>query len=130
VTCTGKNATSAIGVLVSAFCLSTPACMSRKDTRGPEAIDAAVVDGEDFRSIYAESLKNIEEGEVIFGRIVGLDKDGVLQIEPIREIDSLRTNHQKHKKMEIPVGGDVAVDGIAGDCLEFQTTIIPPATGQ
>jgi len=45
----------------------------------PELMDeAAIVDGEDFRSIYAESLKNIEEGEVIFGRIVGLDKDGVL----------------------------------------------------
>lgn len=53
-TCTGKNATSAIGVLVSAFCLSTPACMSRKDTRGPEAIDAAVVDGEVARWVRAQ----------------------------------------------------------------------------
>jgi small subunit ribosomal protein S1 len=34
--------------------------------------------GEDFRSIYAESLRNIEEGEVVMGRVVGIDKDGVL----------------------------------------------------
>ena len=53
--------------------------IQQESEEDPELMDeAAVVDGEDFRSIYAESLKNIEEGEVIFGRIVGLDKDGVL----------------------------------------------------
>jgi small subunit ribosomal protein S1 len=45
------------------------------ELQDPDAVEEG---GEDFRSIYAESLKNIEEGEVVVGRVVRIDKDGVL----------------------------------------------------
>src|SRR5665213_182309 len=32
---------------------------------------------EDFRSMYLDSLRNVTEGEVVTGRVVSVDKDGV-----------------------------------------------------
>jgi small subunit ribosomal protein S1 len=48
--------------------------------KDPELVDpdAGEETGEDFRTIYSESLKNIEEGEIVIGRVVRVDKDGVL----------------------------------------------------
>jgi small subunit ribosomal protein S1 len=50
--------------------------------KDPELMDldsaVEIEDGEDFKSLYADSLKNVIEGEVVMGRVVSVEKDGVL----------------------------------------------------
>ncbi len=45
----------------------------------PELVSEETIEegGEDFRTIYTETLRNIQEGEVVIGRVVNIEKDGV-----------------------------------------------------
>lgn len=58
-------------------------------------------------------------------RVLSLDEEGMMRIEPAEELDALRSNHRRLEGMRIAPGVDVALQGIGGDCIELQATLQP-----
>ena len=56
-----------------------------------------------------------------------LDADNSLRMAPVRELETLRTDHRSIGATEIPANGEVALDGIGGDSVEIRATIEPGA---
>ncbi|MFA6291603.1 MAG: glycoside hydrolase family 32 protein [Victivallales bacterium] len=58
-------------------------------------------------------------------RVLSMGSDGVMNIEPAEEINTLRKNPQHLKNIDVPADTDVLAEGIKGDCKELQVTIDP-----
>jgi beta-fructofuranosidase len=54
-----------------------------------------------------------------------LSADNALQIEPATEVESLRFGHRSVDLMEVPAGGEVALESIRGKALEIGAVIDP-----
>ncbi len=58
-------------------------------------------------------------------RLLSLDSDGHLQIEPVPELEVLRLDQVRHESIDVPADSEVAVVGVSGDCLELAVEIDP-----
>lgn len=56
-------------------------------------------------------------------RVLSMDEDGRLNIEPAEEIDSLRRNHKKVEDITVAPGADADLGEIRGDRLELRVRI-------
>jgi beta-fructofuranosidase len=76
---------------------------------------------------------NVKEGRPSEGwndvmtlpRHLSLDKDNALRIEPVAELESLRSDPAGVHNVEIPANGEVALDGIGGREVEIDALIEP-----
>jgi len=64
-------------------------------------------------------------GTMTLPRVLSLDDDGVLHIEPVEELKALRTGHKQKKNLAVVGGTELKIDDIKGDCLELDLTINP-----
>lgn len=58
-------------------------------------------------------------------RVLSLDEEGRMRIEPVEETDSLRRDHLRIEAKTVDADAEIELDGIRGDCLELQVTIDP-----
>ena len=58
-------------------------------------------------------------------RVLSLDKDSVLHIDPPEELNALRKNPQSLKDIEVAEGKPAPAKGISGDCKELHVVIDP-----
>ena len=58
-------------------------------------------------------------------RLLSLDSDGHLQIEPVPELEVLRLDQVRHESIDVPADSEVKVEGVGGDCLELAVEIDP-----
>ena len=59
-------------------------------------------------------------GATTVPRILSLDGEGILQIEPAPELSVLRMNERSHQDVLLQPDSDVAVEDVHGDCLELE----------
>ena len=58
-------------------------------------------------------------------RLLSLDSDGHLQIEPAPELEVLRLDQGGHGPVDLAADSEVPVEGVGGDCLELAVEIDP-----
>ena len=58
-------------------------------------------------------------------RILSLREDGSLCIEPVPELEKLRTQHHHKKTIQLDADTEIKIEGVNGDCLEIQIEIDP-----
>jgi sucrose-6-phosphate hydrolase SacC (GH32 family) len=58
-------------------------------------------------------------------RVLSLDEDGNVAIEPVKELETLRRNHRTLEGFTLADGEEVALQSIEGDCLELIVEIEP-----
>lgn len=58
-------------------------------------------------------------------RELSLPSDGVLRIEPLRELATLRTDERRHRELTIAAATPLVLPDIAGDTLELRVTLRP-----
>ena len=63
-------------------------------------------------------------------RVLSMGTDGVMHIEPVEELNTLRTNPQSMKNIDVPVDANVTAEGIHGDSKELHVTIDPQQAAQ
>jgi len=62
-------------------------------------------------------------GVMSLPRVLSLDADGVLQIEPVEELKQLRYNPQTRPGFTVAPNAEVALDDISGDCMELDLSM-------
>ena len=82
-----------------------------------------LLDGKGRRIMWAWVLG--EPSTMTLPRVLSMGNDRVLQIEPAEELNSLRTNAQSLKDIEVKSDAVVPAEGIKGDCKEILVTIDP-----
>jgi len=89
------------------------------DDRGRRIMWAWIFDGPGFktRRNYGWS------GTMSLPRVLSLDAQGSLRMEPPEEIERLRYNEKQRADIEVAPGVDLAVDGIEGSNLELDVTM-------
>ena len=63
-------------------------------------------------------------------RVMSLDKDGVLLIKPVKELETLRRNHRTLSDIKLAADSETTLPGIRGDCLELAVEIEPGSASQ
>lgn len=63
-------------------------------------------------------------------RVLSMGEDGTMRIEPVEELDSLRTNHRRLEPCTVDPGREVDLDAIRGDCMELRVAIDPQRASQ
>ena len=58
-------------------------------------------------------------------RLLSLGEDGNLCIEPVPELEKLRTNHYHQESMVLKADTEISIETVNGDCLELQLEIEP-----
>lgn len=58
-------------------------------------------------------------------RLLSLGEDGNLCIEPVPELEKLRTNYHHQKSIQIEADTEINIEAVSGDCLELQLDITP-----
>ena len=64
-------------------------------------------------------------GTMTLPRVLSLDEEGALRIEPAEELERLRMNHRRFEDLTLAAGSEVAVEGVRGDCLELAAEMWP-----
>ncbi len=64
-------------------------------------------------------------GTMTLPRVLSLNEDGTLRIEPVEELRQLRMHGKKHERIRVVDGSPVTLDDVRGDCLEMDLTIKP-----
>ncbi|UCG59592.1 MAG: GH32 C-terminal domain-containing protein [Phycisphaerales bacterium] len=64
-------------------------------------------------------------GTMTLPRVLSLNGDGTLRIEPIEELKQLRMHGRRLESIRVTDGLDVTVGDVSGDCLELDLTIKP-----
>ena len=87
------------------------------------------------RRIYLDWMREIRgrererasgwSGAMTLPRVLSLDADRQLLIEPVPEIEKLRVREQAHPDRVVEADGDVVLDGIEGSCLEIMLQVDP-----
>jgi beta-fructofuranosidase len=57
--------------------------------------------------------------------LLSLGDEGSLRYLPASELKALRENHRRFSDLTVASGESISLQGVAGDCLEVQTTIAP-----
>ena len=58
-------------------------------------------------------------------RLLSLNEDGSLRIEPVPELQSLRTKHHRQEAIQLKAGTERNIEGVSGACLELKVEIEP-----
>ena len=58
-------------------------------------------------------------------RILSLHEDGNLCIEPVPELEKLRTKHHQQATIQLKTDTEVNIEKVNGDCLELKVEIAP-----
>jgi len=58
-------------------------------------------------------------------RVLSLNEDGTLRIEPAEELKRLRMHARGHERIRVADGSPVTLDDVRGECLELDLTIKP-----
>ena len=64
-------------------------------------------------------------GMMTLPRVLSLDDNGLLRIEPVQELESLRSNHRRLENITVTKGSELVLDRISGDSLELSLTMTP-----
>jgi sucrose-6-phosphate hydrolase SacC (GH32 family) len=64
-------------------------------------------------------------GEMSLPRVLSLDRDGTLRIEPAEELKMLRLNPRRREDVALAADSDIAIEDVRGDCLELSVEIEP-----
>ena len=62
-------------------------------------------------------------GTMSLPRVLSLGEDGVLRMNPPREIERLRYNEKNKADLTVPADGELPVEGVAGNSIELNLTI-------
>ena len=91
------------------------------DDKGRRIFWAWVCSGRERKSLLEAGWS----GVMSLPRILELDSEGVVRIEPAEELKDLRINPVEVNHIDLPDGVDKVVDQVEGDCIELQLTISP-----
>lgn len=58
-------------------------------------------------------------------RLLSLNEDGSLRIEPVPELEKLRTKHYHQETIQLKAEAERNIAGVKGDCLELKVEIDP-----
>lgn len=58
-------------------------------------------------------------GVMSLPRVLGLDDQGRMTIEPVEELERLRINPVEIEQVNVPAGGEVVLSSVLGDCIEL-----------
>lgn len=58
-------------------------------------------------------------------RVLSLDEDGAVRIDPVKELESLRHSHQHFDEMDIEANSEIVLDGISGNAMEIEVELDP-----
>jgi len=64
-------------------------------------------------------------GTMTLPRVLSLDDDGTLLIQPIEELKQLRMHERKHTDITVRSGESIRLEDIAGNTMELELTIEP-----
>jgi len=64
-------------------------------------------------------------GTMTLPRVLSLNEDGTLRIEPAEELKRLRMHARGHERIRVADGSPVTLDDVRGECLELDLTIKP-----
>jgi beta-fructofuranosidase len=69
---------------------------------------------------------NFQQGIQSLPRELSLPQDGVLRIQPLRELEKLRSNRKREKNITVKSESLRLIDGIKGDTMELEVVIAAP----
>jgi len=84
------------------------------DDRGRHIFWAWVIDQRKGKGIVTDEL-----GVMTMPRVLSLDEDGQLLIDPPEEFETLRYNHRRRENLTVGGSQEIVLDGIAGDVMEL-----------
>ncbi len=99
----------------------------------------SLLDGHGRRIMWAWALdRRTEEqtrkagwsGTMTLPRVLSLGDDGGLRIEPVAELEALRSNHRRVESLAVAAGAEVSIDDVRGDCLELDVEIETAGVGE
>lgn len=91
------------------------------DARGRRIMWAWVLDRRPRSMIDAAGWS----GTMTLPRVLSLADDGTLRIEPVEELETLRTNSRRLEPFDVAPGSGEVLKSVAGDCLELEFEIDP-----
>ena len=91
------------------------------DDKGRRIFWAWVLD----RREREKALASGWSGVMTLPRVLSLDQDGSLRIEPAEELEVLRQHHQQQENIDLEGDAEVVVDEVRGDRLELAVDIEP-----
>ena len=95
------------------------------DNKGRRIMWAAL---NDSRTHWGQAETQLMEhawaGTMTLPRVLSLDKNGVLNMEPVEELHSLRAKHIQKKNLTV-ADSELKIDDIQGNVLELDITISP-----
>ena len=98
---------------------------SMVDNKGRRIMWAALADS---RTPWGEAETQLTEhawaGTLTLPRVLSLDKNGVLNMEPAEELKALRAEHVQKKNLSVK-NSELRIDDIKGNDLELDITISP-----
>jgi sucrose-6-phosphate hydrolase SacC (GH32 family) len=71
-----------------------------------------------------------ETGVMTLPRILSLDENGAMKIEPPGELDVLRGRHRRRDNLRIDPGNELRLEEFDGDCLELAVEVDVPDPGR
>jgi beta-fructofuranosidase len=63
-------------------------------------------------------------------RVLSMGGDGLMHIEPVEELNTLRNNRRSLRNKDVPIDAQVVAVGIHGDCKELQVSIDPQQSAE
>jgi sucrose-6-phosphate hydrolase SacC (GH32 family) len=69
---------------------------------------------------------NFQQGIQSLPRELSLPQDGVLRMQPLRELEKLRSNRKREKNITVKGESLRLIDGIKGDTMELEVVIAAP----
>jgi beta-fructofuranosidase len=69
-------------------------------------------------------------GTMSLPRVLSLDGDGMLRMNPPAEIERLRSNGRKQTDLTVPADAELPLDGIGGNSLELNLALTAPEAKQ
>jgi beta-fructofuranosidase len=63
-------------------------------------------------------------------RVLSMESDGVMHINPAEELNALRVHAQSLKEQPVPSDASVVAEGVQGDCKELHVIMDPQQAGQ
>lgn len=96
------------------------------DPKGRRIMWAWAIDSRFKWDNHQEIIQNVGwSGTMTLPRVLSLGEDGTLRIEPVEELQTLRSNHQVLKNITVAANSESKVPDFQGDCFELNMAIDP-----
>ncbi|MHB8862965.1 MAG: GH32 C-terminal domain-containing protein [Pirellulaceae bacterium] len=79
---------------------------------------------------FATRMEYGWSGTMSLPRVLALDEEGLLRMDPPSEIEQLRYNGRTRSPLTIPTDSQLVLDGISGNSLELNLEIVAPNAAQ